>query len=65
MTEPLDPGAVALAKVGLTASQLQQLARALEGHPGSVRIEALSDAYVRVVLIGKDGEPADERLLFP
>jgi hypothetical protein len=65
MTEPSDPGAVALTKVCLTASQLQQLAGAVEDHPGSVRIEALSDAYVRVVLIGKEGEPVAEKLLFP
>jgi hypothetical protein len=65
MTEPSDPGAVARAKVGLTKSQLRQLTAAVEDHPGSVWIEALDDAYVRLVFIDKEGEPATERLLFP
>ena len=65
MTEPFDAGAVARAKVKLTPSQLEQLPRAVEGHPGGVRIEALDDCYVRVILLGKDGEAVDERMLFP
>ena len=65
MTEPLDPGAAALATVGLTAPQVRRLTAAVADHPGSVRIEALSDAYVRVVLIGKEGDPVDEKLLPP
>jgi len=51
VTEPSDPGAVARSSVRLTRSQVEQLTQALEGHPGSVRIEALADAHVVVDMI--------------
>jgi hypothetical protein len=63
--DPLDPGAMRVAAITLTRSQLQQLGAAVEAHAGSVRIEELTDAYARVVLIGSDGEPVSERPLFP
>jgi hypothetical protein len=63
--DPLDPGAVATAAVTLTASQLRQLVDAISGHAGSVRIEAISAGYARVVLIGPEGAEVAERSLFP
>lgn len=63
--DPLDPGAMPLAEVNLTNAQLRALAAAAEAHPGGVRLEALSDAYVRLVLIGPDGDAVSEQPLFP
>jgi hypothetical protein len=63
--DPIDPGAMPITTVALTNRQLDALIDAVAGHTGAVRIEKLRDAYVRVVLIGPDGEPVDERLLFP
>jgi hypothetical protein len=64
--DPIDPGAMPLSSVVLTASQVRQFPAAVEGHTGDVRVEKLSDAYVRVVLIGAEGDPVgDEKLLFP
>jgi hypothetical protein len=63
--DPIDPGAMPLAAVGLTSRQVQALIKAVEGHPWSIRLEKLPAAYARVVLIGPDGEPVGERLLFP
>jgi hypothetical protein len=60
MSEPSNRAAVSL-----TTSQLRQLASIGEDHPGGVLIEALPDAYARVLLIGADGEPIGERTLFP
>lgn len=54
-----------LTSVGLTSAQVKSLIEAVEGHSGSVRIETLRDAYARVVLIGPEGEPVAERLLYP
>jgi hypothetical protein len=54
-----------LASVGLTSAQVRALIEAVDGHPGSIRLEKLRDAYVRVVLIGPEGEPVAEQLLFP
>jgi hypothetical protein len=64
MIEPSDPR-VPLTRVALTSSQLRQLAKVAADHPGSVRIEELADAYVRVVLIGKEGDPISEKVLPP
>jgi hypothetical protein len=63
--DPIDPGAMALATIGLTSAQVKSLSEAVEGHGGSIRIEKLRDGYARVVLIGPEGDPVDERLLFP
>lgn len=64
--DPSDPGAMPLSSVMLTASQVRQFPAAVRGHTGDVRVEKLRDAYIRVVLIGPEGEPVgDEKLLFP
>lgn len=63
--DPIDPGAISLADVTLTAPQLQTLVDAVGTHSGSVRVERLDDGYARIVLLGADGEPTSERLLFP
>jgi hypothetical protein len=44
---------------------MRQLVDAIGRHRGSVRIEQLRDAYLRVVLIGEDGETVREHVLFP
>lgn len=63
--DPIDPGAMPLATISLTSGQVRALIEFVESHRGSIRIEELRDAYARVVLIGPDGEPVDERLLLP
>jgi hypothetical protein len=63
--DPIDPGAMPLATVSLAGAQVRALIEAVEAHGGSIRIEQLRDAYARVVLIGPEGEPVAERLLFP
>jgi hypothetical protein len=68
--DPNDPGAMASASVGLTRSQVRQLAELVEGYVAekrldSVRLEKLKDAYLRVVFIGPDGDPAGEETLPP
>jgi hypothetical protein len=63
--DPLDPGAMPLAEVRLTSAQVKALIAAVETHPGSVRIEQLSDGYTRAVLIGPDGDAVSEQTLFP
>jgi hypothetical protein len=54
-----------LGSMTLTRSQALQLIKETETHPRAIRIESLADAYVRVVLIDAEGQPATERLLFP
>lgn len=63
--DPIDPGAMPLASVGLTNAQIKRLIAAVETHTGSIRLEKLRDAYVRVVLIGPDGDAISEQTLFP
>jgi hypothetical protein len=63
--DPIDPGAMPIASIQLTASQTEQLAEFMDEHPGPVRLEKLIDGYARVVLIGADGDPAADRPLFP
>lgn len=65
MADPIDPGAMPLAAVGLTSAQVKRLIAAVETHTGSIRLEKLSDAYARVVLIGPEGDALSEHLLFP
>jgi hypothetical protein len=54
-----------LAEVVLTKKQLQDLASAVETHPGSVRLEQLIDGHVRLRLVGPDGDVLTERVLRP
>ncbi len=63
--DPIDPGAMPIASVGLTNAQIKGLIAAVEAHTGSIRLEKLTDAYARVVLIGPDGDAVSECLLFP
>jgi hypothetical protein len=54
-----------LTTIGLTSAQVRALIGAVKEHCWGVRIERLSDAYARVVLIGPEGDPIEERLLPP
>jgi hypothetical protein len=63
--DPIDPGAMPISAVVLTTAQTLKLAEIAERHRGPIRVEKLPDAYVRAVLIGRDGEPVSELLLFP
>jgi hypothetical protein len=64
--DPIDPGAMPLSSVVLTASQVRQFPTAVEGHTGSVRVESVRDDYVRIVLIGPEGDAVGvEKILFP
>jgi hypothetical protein len=63
--DPIDPGAMPTATISLTAAQSTTLAEIASEHRGPIRIEALPEAYVRAVLIGPEGEPVSEQLLFP
>ena len=63
--DPLDPGAMPLATVNLTACQVRQAMPVLEGHTGAVRLERLGDGYARIVCIGPGGDAVQEKRLFP
>lgn len=68
--DPIDPGAMPLATMTMTKAQVHKLAEVVEDYLAehrldSVRLEKLPDAYMRAVLIGPEGDPVDEVLLFP
>jgi hypothetical protein len=68
--DPIDPGAMPEAAVALTKAQARALAELVrrweaEERLGAVRLETLRDAHARVILIGPDGDPVDEKLLLP
>lgn len=68
--DPIDPGAMPRSTFRLTRNQALRISGAVEEYMrsnrlDSVRLEELSEAYVRIVFIGPDGDPADEHLLFP
>ena len=69
--DPTNPGAMRLNTMSLTKAQVRTLGQFVSDHLAddkrldSVRLEELRDAYVRAVLIGPDGDPVDERTLFP
>lgn len=68
--DPINPGAMPLASMSMTKAQARKLAEIVERYDGEnrlgpIRLETLPDAYMRAVLIGPDGDPVDEVLLFP
>jgi hypothetical protein len=69
--DPFDPGVMPSARIGMTKSQVRQLAERVQaylesGKPlDSVRLEEIPEAYLRLVFIGPEGGPVDEIHLFP
>jgi excisionase family DNA binding protein len=69
--DPTDPGAMALVSLDLTKAQASELSPRVDryiaehGRLDSVRLEALRDAWLRIVFIGPDGQPAEEQLIPP
>ena len=69
--EPNDPGAMPQAAIGMTKTQVRQLADAVEKYLAtgkrldSVRVEQMAAAHLRLIFIGPDGEPVDEAMLLP
>ncbi len=66
--DPIDPGAMPLSSMSITKAQVRHLAQLVESYVAekrldSVRLAKLRDAWLRVVFIDPEGDPADERLL--
>ncbi len=68
--DPTDPGAMPLSTMSMTKAQARRLSQVVEEYLAekrldSVRLENLEGAWLRVVFVGPEGDPADERLLPP
>lgn len=68
--DPTDPGAIAIASLSLTKAQALALTPRVEAYLAehrldSVRLEALRDAWLRVVFLGSDGQANDELVIPP
>lgn len=65
VADPIDPGAMPLAAIVLTAAQVRAFVDTAKSHPCALRIEQLGEGYARVVLLDPEGKGIKEQLLFP